>query len=350
MGNHIVIEPASKIREIARNALAGYWKPVILGVVIYYLLTSGVEIVLNNFFAFTNPIDLYGQSIVQKLPYGGGIYQLIIGGPLELGFTIFLLTFFRKRKIDNTLLFEGFSRFGKALLLLVLMSVKIMLWSFLFVIPGIIAAFRYSQAFYVLADNPDMPVSQCIKESCRIMAGNKGRYFYLQLTFIGWYILANIPSGIFSSLIDGNGAFAIVMAILLSLPVVVVDAYMMVSVTAFYELATERLVVMSSTDYDNMVNADYTVEEENAPAYTPDGAEVESAPVENPEPAETAETVEAAETAGHQDAPAEAEVPTEAKTPETEDNASAVNPEAEPEKPAEAAPDEQEQAPEERQE
>ena len=310
MGNHIVIEPASKIREIARNALAGYWKPVILGVVIYYLLTSGVEIVLNNFFAFTNPIDLYGQSIVQKVPYGGGIYQLIIGGPLELGFTIFLLTFFRKRKIDNTLLFEGFSRFGKAMLLLVLMSVKIMLWSLLFVIPGIIAAFRYSQAFYVLADNPDMSVSRCIKESCRIMAGNKGRYFYLQLTFIGWYILANIPSGIFSSLIDGNGAFAIVMTILLSLPVVVVDAYMMVSVTAFYELATERLVVMSSTDYDNMVNADYTVNEADAPS----------------------------------------EAPAQTETPAAEDNASAVNPEAEPEKPAEAAPDEQEQAPEERQE
>ena len=320
MGNHIVIEPASKIREIARNALAGYWKQVILGVVIYFLLTSGVEIVLNNLFAFTNPIELYEQSIVQKLPYGGGIYQLIIGGPLELGFTIFLLTFFRKRKIDNTLLFEGFSRFGKALLLLVLMSVKIMLWSLLFVIPGIIAAFRYSQAFYVLADNPDMSVSRCIKESCRIMAGNKGRYFYLQLTFIGWYILANIPSGIFTSLLDSDGAFAIVMTILLSLPVVVVDAYMMVSVTAFYELATERLVVMSSTDYDNMVNADYTVNESDAPS----------------------------------------EAPAQTETPAAEDNASAVNPEAEPEKPAEAAaeessaepeeaaPDEQEQASEER--
>ena len=320
MGNHIVIEPASKIREIARNALAGYWKQVILGVVIYFLLTSGVEIVLNNLFAFTNPIDLYGQSIVQKVPYGGGIYQLIIGGPLELGFTIFLLTFFRKRKIDNTLLFEGFSRFGKAMLLLVLMSVKIMLWSLLLVIPGIIAAFRYSQAFYVLADNPDMSVSQCIKESCRIMAGNKGRYFYLQLTFIGWYILANIPSGIFTSLLDSDGAFAIVMTILLSLPVVVVDAYMMVSVTAFYELATERLVVMNGTDYDNMVNADYTVNEADAPS----------------------------------------EAPAQTETPAAEDNASAVNPEAEPEKPAEAAaeessaepeeaaPDEQEQASEER--
>ena len=56
MKNHIIIEPASKIREIARNALAGYWKPVVLGVVIFFLLTTGVETVLNNIFYFTNPL------------------------------------------------------------------------------------------------------------------------------------------------------------------------------------------------------------------------------------------------------------------------------------------------------
>lgn len=286
MENHIVIEPASKIREIARNALTGYWKPVVLAVLIYYLLSSGVQTVLDNLFVFTNPIELYGQNIVQKVPYGGSIYNLIIGGPLELGITIFLLTFFRKRKIDNTLLFEGFSSFGKAFVLLVLVSVKIMLWSLLLVVPGIIAAFRYSQAFYVLADNPDMSASQCIKESCRIMAGNKGRYFYLQLTFIGWFFLAQIPGGIFSAFSENTSpAAAIIIGIILSLPSVVVDAYMMVSTTAFYELATEKLVVMKGADYDNMVNADYTVNEESAPAETAaeDSASEESAaPTESP--------------------------------------------------------------------
>lgn len=287
MGNHIVMEPACKIREIARNALAGFWNPVVIGILIYYMLTTGVETLLDNLFAFTNPVDVYGQELVSTLPYGGSIYSLIIGGPLELGFSIFLLTFFRKRNVDNTLLFEGFSHFGKAFLLFILMSVKIMLWGLLFVIPGFIAAIRYSQAFFILADNPDMSANQCIKESCRIMAGNKGRYFYLQLTFIGWLILAQIPSGMFSALSDGNGAVAVIMAIILGLPTIVVNAYLMIANTAFYELATENLVVMNSADYDNMVNAEYTVKEESAPAETPDPA---VAPDENVEkPAEEAD-------------------------------------------------------------
>ena len=206
---------------------------------------------LDTVFAFSNPVEMYGQNIVQKVSYGGSIYNLIVGGPLELGFTIFILTFFRSRKVDNTLIFEGFSSFGKAMLLLILMSVKIMLWLLLLVVPGIIAAFRYSQAFYVLADNPDMSASQCIKESCRIMAGNKGRYFYLQLTFIGWYILASLPGGIFTTFSDGTVAVSVIMGILLGLPMVVVNAYVVVANTAFYELATERLVIMKDSEYDN---------------------------------------------------------------------------------------------------
>lgn len=263
MQNHIITEPASKIREIARNALTGFWMPVTIGILIYYLLTSGVETLLDGLFTFTNPVSFYDENVMESIPYGGSIYELILGGPLELGITFFLLTFFRKRKADNTLLFEGFSHFGKAFVLLLLMSVKIMLWSFLLVVPGIIASFRYSQAFYVLADNPEMSASQCIKESCRIMTGNKGRYFYLQLTFIGWIILASIPRGLLSGLSHSTGIGMTVLSIILSLPVVVLDAYIMTANTAFYELATEKLVVMNNSDYDNMVNADYTVEEEN---------------------------------------------------------------------------------------
>ena len=285
MGNHIVIEPACKIREIARNALSGYWKPVVIGVLFYFLLTSGIETILDNLFAFTNPVEVYGQDLVETIPYGGSIYNFIIGGPLELGFTIFLLTFFRSRKIDNTLLFEGFSSFTKAFLLFVLMTVKIMLWSLLLVVPGIIASFRYSQAFYVLADNPDMSANQCLKESSRIMAGNKGRYFYLQLTFIGWYILAAIPGSIYNTVSDATGIVDIIMSIIFGLPSVVLSAYVMMANTAFYELATEKLVVMNVDDYDNLVNAEYTVREESAPAENdkPDA----TAPKEDDKPDDT---------------------------------------------------------------
>lgn len=261
MQNHIIIEPASKIREIARNALAGYWKPVVIGVLIYFLLTSGVESVLNSLFAFTYPVELYGQNFVETVPYGGNIYNLILGGPLELGFSFFLLTFFRSRKVDNTLLFEGFSHFGKALLLLLLVSVKIVLWSLLLVVPGIIASFRYSQAFFILADNPDMSVGDCIRESCRLMKGNKGRYFYLQLTFIGWYLLAAIPGGIFDTFSNSDGAVAVIVGIILSLPFVVLSAYVMMSNTAFYELATEKLVVVNDSQYEKKIEEQEKTEE-----------------------------------------------------------------------------------------
>ena len=187
MGNHIIIEPASKIREIARNTLSGNWKPVTLVLFIYFLLTSGVGLILDQFFTYTYTLQqgIYGEPFVYDISYGSGIYDFLISGPFSFGLTMYLLTFFRTRRSDGTLLFEGFSNFGKAFLLFLLMSVKIFLWSLLFGIPGIIATIRYSQAFYVMIDHPDYTPSQCIEESKRLMMGNKGRYFYLTLTFIG---------------------------------------------------------------------------------------------------------------------------------------------------------------------
>ena len=53
MENHIIIEPACKIREIARNTLFGNWKPVVLVLFIYFLLTNGVGLILDQFFTYT---------------------------------------------------------------------------------------------------------------------------------------------------------------------------------------------------------------------------------------------------------------------------------------------------------
>ena len=44
------------------------------------------------------------------------------------------------------------------------MSLFIMLWSCLCYIPGIIAALRYSQAFYILAEDPNKGIRQCVNE------------------------------------------------------------------------------------------------------------------------------------------------------------------------------------------
>lgn len=247
MEYYVVKERSSKIREIARYALAGYWKKVIAAMLIYYFVSSGVGIILDSFFTFSQNVDLYGNDFAANLPYGGSIYSFVVGGPLEFGITMYLLAFFRAKQTDNKIIFEGFSYFGKSFILMLLISVKVLLWSLLLVIPGIVATFKYSQAFYVMVDNPHLTPGQCIKESCRIMNGNKMSYFFLGLSFIGWIILVTIPGSVIGAIFSEIYAsdISVIVSILSGIPTVFIDVYMLVAYTAFYELATRRLVVVN---------------------------------------------------------------------------------------------------------
>lgn len=105
------------------------------------------------------------------------------------GLIIFCLNTLRKKEDTSYWnLFDGFSIFGRVLLLYILEAIFIFLWAMLFFFPGVIAYYRYSQAIYLLIDHPEMGVYQCIQESSRIMMGHKWERFMLDLSFLGWYI------------------------------------------------------------------------------------------------------------------------------------------------------------------
>lgn len=70
------------------------------------------------------------------------------------------------------------------------------LWSLLFIIPGIIKACSYSQAMYILAENPDMGALDAINQSKEMMEGHKMEYFLLGLSFIGWILLSPFTLGL----------------------------------------------------------------------------------------------------------------------------------------------------------
>ena len=72
----------------------------------------------------------------------------------------------------------------------------VFLWSLLFIIPGIIAAIRYSQAFLIKLDDPDLSATECIDKSKEMMNGHKMDYFLLILSFIVWFILGVFTCGI----------------------------------------------------------------------------------------------------------------------------------------------------------
>ena len=70
------------------------------------------------------------------------------------------------------------------------------LWSLLFVIPGIVKAYEYQMIPYLLAENPQMTKEQAFAESKRMMDGQKWNAFVLDLSFIGWDILSAMTCGI----------------------------------------------------------------------------------------------------------------------------------------------------------
>ncbi len=68
------------------------------------------------------------------------------------------------------------------------------LWSLLFLIPGIVKAYSYSQAELIYKDTADRTGNQpdaraCIEESEKRMEGYKADLFALDLSFLGWQIL-----------------------------------------------------------------------------------------------------------------------------------------------------------------
>lgn len=151
----------------ARESLAGRWETPLLTYLIYMAINSVGEVV-----------------------------GLVIGGPMQLGSSIFSLNFARGKKAELSQIFDGFKFFGEAFLAFILVFLFSFLWSLLLVIPGIIAAISYSQTFYILADNKKMKALDAIKESRRIMSGNKWKFFCLGLRFTGWFILAIMTFGI----------------------------------------------------------------------------------------------------------------------------------------------------------
>ena len=144
--------------------------------------------------------DQFAYAIEQALPTPGaallnlavGIVSLVIGA----GFTIYCLRTVRGMETSYWNLFDAFGMFFRVIWLYILEGIFVFLWSLLFIVPGIIAAYRYRFAYYNLCENPDMGVMEALNMSKAQTAGFKWQLFVLDLSFIGWNILVGLTLGI----------------------------------------------------------------------------------------------------------------------------------------------------------
>ena len=186
MNKRIVMEPSGNIRRLARQMLAGHWGTAILAI----LITEVVQRV---------PIMVIGRLFPSGAVIGiENLYSLLVGAPLAMGLAIVLLKIARNRQTAPMEVFYGFEYLGKAILLQLVMGLFIFLWTLLLIIPGIMAAYSYRYAFYILADDPRKGIMQCLNESKYLTRGNRGQMFILDVSFIGWDLLCGIPVFLFT--------------------------------------------------------------------------------------------------------------------------------------------------------
>ncbi len=137
------------------------------------------------------------NSAVGSIPGIGGLASLVLAGPLALGGVIFYLNLTRGGMPKIGMLLAGFkTSFVGALVVNLLVGIFVFLWTLLLIIPGFIAAMSYSQAMYILADNPRMDGLEAIRRSKKLMKGHIGKLGYLYLRFFGWSLLCVLTIGI----------------------------------------------------------------------------------------------------------------------------------------------------------
>jgi len=81
---------------------------------------------------------------------------------------------------------------GKSLWLYVRMYAQVFLWSLLFIIPGIIAALRYSMAPYFLAEDPSLKAKEAIQKSKEVMKNKKFSFLMLMVSFVWWSLTVSV--------------------------------------------------------------------------------------------------------------------------------------------------------------
>ncbi len=142
----------------AKKSLQGNWGIAIGGMLVYLLVGMGAGFI----------------------PLG----SIILGGPLALGYIIFNKYIISEEETKIEYLFDGFKNFLPALGTYLLVALFVFLWMLLLIIPGLIMALAYSQALYILSDEPEIGAYEAIQKSRAMMDGYKLKLFGLMLLFM----------------------------------------------------------------------------------------------------------------------------------------------------------------------
>ena len=114
---------------------------------------------------------------------------------IQVGVALYSLEVYKGKKVGLETIFSRFNGF-KPIIFTLIYTLIVFLGLILLVVPGIILGLMYSQVFYILADNPDIGVTEAFNMSSKMMKNNMLQLFMLNLEALLYFI-----AGIFTLLI-----------------------------------------------------------------------------------------------------------------------------------------------------
>lgn len=177
-----------ELKNRAKDQLRGNW-----GIAIGGVLLAAIFIDLDVIY---NIVERFGlERVTLSVPVN--LLSIFLGGVISTGLCKLLLNIATKREKPNVEnIFSYFDIYLKTLGLNILISIAVIIGSILFIIPGIIVALMFSQAFFILAEDRSKSITECLSESAEMMKGYKWEFFVLELSFIGWWIVSALTLGI----------------------------------------------------------------------------------------------------------------------------------------------------------
>ena len=192
---------------------ANYWECVVVALIFALLIGGGAAAGRDKVHdaSDTNGVSVELTEDLGSMPRGMvGIFagalvgisavasfvKLLVVNPLKVGCKRFFVANSEEPAQLGELLYGFRNGYGNVVVAMLLRDLFTFLWGLLLIVPAFIKAYSYRMVPYILADNPDISGREAITLSRQMMNGHKWNTFVLDLSFIGWYLLAILTADI----------------------------------------------------------------------------------------------------------------------------------------------------------
>ena len=165
---------------------------------------EGAEAVLDDIQMDIRPQDIVAVAftvivvlIVAAIVLAIGIaLDVLLLNPVQVGINRFMV-----KSLDDTARIAevGYTfdhNYKNGVKVMFFKDLYVVLWSLLFIVPGIYKAYQYRMVPYILGEYPDMTYQEVLQRSKDMMDGQKWDAFVLDLSFILWHMLGGITCGL----------------------------------------------------------------------------------------------------------------------------------------------------------